>query len=270
MAGYDPGSPDSLPGLDYWWRGRESAAAAAVRDPRFSPAVIEASVRRILAAWAASAAAGDDGPLAAVARPEAVQILLHPDRAHRRARLVVRDLAVSRAYVNGIAPGDDPPLLWVEVSGTARRYVAEPGGVALAGEPDAPTSFIEHWSLTADGAPPWPWRLSFGHTEVVEDRVSYHFISRPESPEEYRRRTGRAWPADAPPARRFRIQASYAEHDEKIGGGVHLVVDQDTVPSRAEAERLVWPLVDAEVQDRLGPGEWRPSLNSIEVLALLD
>jgi len=98
----------------------------------------------------------------------------------------------------------------------------------------------------------------------------YHFISRPETPEEYRRRTGRAGPAGARPARRFRIQADYAEHDEKIGGGVHAFVDQDTAPTRAQAEQIGWPLVRAEVERRLGPGDWRPSLSTIEVLWLLD
>jgi hypothetical protein len=98
----------------------------------------------------------------------------------------------------------------------------------------------------------------------------YRFISRPETPEEYRWRTGRAWAAGALPARRFRIQADYAEHDEKIGGGVHAFVEQDTVPTRAQAEQIGWPLVRAAVERRLGPGDWRPSLSTIEVRWLLD
>ena len=104
-------------------------------------------------------------------------------------------------------------------------------------------------------------------TSSIDD---YQFISRPETPEEYRRRTGRAWPAGAPPARRFRIQADYAEHDEKIGGGVHAFIEQDTPPTRAQAEQIGWALVQAAVQRRLGPGDWRPSLATIEVLWLID
>jgi hypothetical protein len=48
------------------------------------------------------------------------------------------------------------------------------------------------------------------------------------------------------------------------------IVEQDAAPPRAAAEQLAWPLVQAVVQARLGPGEWRPSLNTIEVLGLLD
>jgi hypothetical protein len=269
-AGLGSGSPGPAPGLDYWWRGRESVAAAGARDGRFDPAFVAASVRRILAAWAASATAGEDGPLAAVAPPEAVQIMLHPDRSRPRARLIVRGLQVSRIYLSSIAPHLDPPRMSVEISGTGQRYLAEPpGGPGPAADGDALARFTEHWSLTADGARPWPWRLSFGYPEMVEDAGSYHFISRPESPAEYRRRTGRAWPATGPPARRFRIQADYAEHDEKIGGGVHAFVDRATAPSRAEAEQVAWPLIDAAVRGRLGPGDWRPSLSTIEVLWLI-
>jgi hypothetical protein len=103
-------------------------------------------------------------------------------------------------------------------------------------------------------------------TSSIDD---YQFISRPETPEEYRQRTGRTWPAAAPARRRFRIQADYAEHDEKIGGGVHAFVEQDTAPTRAQAEAIGWPLVQAAVEGRLGPGDWRPSLNTLEVRWLL-
>jgi hypothetical protein len=260
-------------GFGYWWRGREKTEAAAADDGRFDPGLIEASVRRVIAAWAAAAGAGQDDPLGAAARPAAISLLLHPDRARPRARLIAADVLVDRIYVSGIAPDREPPRLSLEFTYGARRSVAEPGtGTVLTADDPAPerAEYREHWQLAADGARPWPWRLWYGFTETVEELSYYNFLSRLESPEEYRGRTGRPWPAAGPPARRFRIQADYAEHDEKIGGAVVIIVEQDAAPPRAAAEQLAWPLVQAEVQDRLGPGEWRPSLNTIEVLGLLD
>jgi hypothetical protein len=95
-------------GFGYWWRGREKTEAAAARDGRFDPGLIEASVRRVIAAWAAAAAAGQDDPLGAAARPAAISILLHPDRARPRARLIAADVLVDRIYVSSIAPDREP------------------------------------------------------------------------------------------------------------------------------------------------------------------
>jgi hypothetical protein len=49
----------------------------------------------------------------------------------------------------------------------------------------------------------------------------------------------------------------------------------DPVPAldywwRGRESVAAWPLVEAEVTDRLGPGEWRPTLGTIGVLAVLD
>jgi hypothetical protein len=45
-------------------------------------------------------------------------------------------------------------------------------------------------------------------------------------------------------------------------------VDQPTVPTREEAERLVWPAIWAETARALGEGDWRPSLNWLDVVEL--
>ena len=52
-------------------------------------------------------------------------------------------------------------------------------------------------------------------------------------------------------------------------GAAMTVVDRETKPTREEAEELVYPAVHAETTRRLGEGDWRPSLNYLEVRQLL-
>jgi hypothetical protein len=47
-------------------------------------------------------------------------------------------------------------------------------------------------------------------------------------------------------------------------------VVRQAAPDRDEAVRLVWPAVEAETSRALGEGDWRPSLNSLEVVELRD
>ena len=97
------------------------------------------------------------------------------------------------------------------------------------------------------------------------------FTSRQESVAEYHRRTGSAAepvPA-AGPVRRFRITSGFAEHNEKIGDSASVEVDRKSPPARDEAEKLIWPAIDEVTTSRLGPGEWWPSMNWLDVIELL-
>ena len=106
--------------------------------------------------------------------------------------------------------------------------------------------------------------------------LGYVFTSRRETPEEYRRRTASAEsltesPAAAGPAQRvFRLTAGFAEHDERLGSSASVEVRRETPPSLAEAERLIWPAVWEVTISALGDGDWRPSLNWLDVVELLD
>ena len=86
-------SPAELADLDFDGEARAAALDLALADGRFDPDLIEASVRRAVAAWA-EAVDGPDAPLEAVARPSAVDELLHP--RGDRSRLVVRGAARAR------------------------------------------------------------------------------------------------------------------------------------------------------------------------------
>ena len=97
----------------------------------------------------------------------------------------------------------------------------------------------------------------------------YVFTSRVETPEEYRRRTGSAAAPVAGAPQAFRVTAGFAEHDERLGSSASVQVRRETAPGPEEAEKLVWPAVWQVTVRALGPGDWRPSLNWLDVIELL-
>jgi hypothetical protein len=68
--------------------------------------------------------------------------------------------------------------------------------------------------------------------------------------------------------RTFRITAGFAEHDVRFGASASVQVQRATAPGRDEAEQLVWPAVEEATVNALGEGDWRPSLNWIDVIEL--
>ena len=117
-----------------------------------------------------------------------------------------------------------------------------------------------------------PWRLAYSRMETLDEYEHYVFISRRETPEEYRQRTGSsASPVTAAgPVRRYRIIAGFAEHDERFGSRAEVEVQREAAPARYEAVDLVWPSVDEETIRGLGTGDWHPSLLWVDVIELLD
>ena len=111
--------------------------------------------------------------------------------------------------------------------------------------------------------------VASGHVQTLDHYLGYVFTSRRESPEEYRQRTSpSAGPAAAGPPRVFRLIAGFAEHDERLGSRVSIEVRRETAPARDEAEELVWPAIWEETTRALGAGDWRPSLNWLDVIEL--
>jgi hypothetical protein len=107
--------------------------------------------------------------------------------------------------------------------------------------------------------------------EALDGHLGYRFISRDETAEEYRARTGAATGAGAlVPSGTYQLSTGFAEHDERFGGAATAEVQSETAPTRDEAERLAWPAVWAETERALGPGEWRPSLNWLDTVRLLE
>lgn len=103
-------------------------------------------------------------------------------------------------------------------------------------------------------------------------QAGYAYISRRETPEEFARRTGsHLTPVAATgPMRTYLLVSGFAEHDEKVGALARIEVHLAAPPSRAEAERLIWPAIWEVTADRLGDGDWRPSMNWLDVIEFLE
>ena len=146
-----------LADLDFDGDARHAAMDLSVVDGRFAPDVLEAAARRAVDAWA-EAVDGDDAPLEAVASPEAVEALLHPDGPN--TRLVVRGPALERLRIARLDAAHQPATLEVEAHVRGRRYVEDRDTAALlSGSKDAAVGFVERWTLALDGADDAPWRL---------------------------------------------------------------------------------------------------------------
>ena len=156
-------------------------------------------------------------------------------------------------------PGADPGLLWVQFEFAGRRRFADPPG-----EDDSETPFAGLLQLRQadDGS----WRLTSGQVQTLDEYLGYVFTRRRETPEEYHRRAA----GSSGLGRGFRLLAGFAEHDEKFGSSAEVVVRRETAPTRDEAVQLIWPAIEDETARALGAGDWRPSLNWLDLIELLD
>jgi len=257
----------------------ETMRLAGERDNRLGASAVARATRLAVAAWA-MAVEGDDTTLTAMAQSDAAHWLLHPAMEHWQVAPGPRvtRIKISRLDAGTGAEADvDQPKLQVDVEFTGRRRFDDPSRIDAA---DGDTLFIARLDLTLAGTGPEPWQLSSGRVWTEDQYRGYVFTSHRESPEEYRQRTGSSAGAGAAaPARAaapagtprvFRLIAGFAEHDERFGSTAVVEVRRETVPSRDEAEQLIWPAIDAETTRALGAGDWRPSLNWLDVIELLE
>jgi predicted lipid-binding transport protein (Tim44 family) len=152
-------APDSFAPAELAGGGAGALAVAdlALADGRFDPGLIDATVRRIVAAWEV-AVDGDDSALEALAHPGAVRALLHQGE---HTRPVIRGAEVLGVRIGQLDAAAAPPVVTVDVELRARRYVEDRDTAALlSGNRDAPATWTAAWRLALDGAPEWPWRLS--------------------------------------------------------------------------------------------------------------
>jgi predicted lipid-binding transport protein (Tim44 family) len=143
--------------LDFDGDARAAANDLSLADPRFAPDILEAAARRAVAGWA-EAVDGEDDQLAAVASPEALRQLLHPNG--EGTRLVVRGPQVRRLRIAALDAAAQPPTMAVEVDVTGRRYLENRDTAAVvSGSRDSETQFTERWTMALDGADDTPWRV---------------------------------------------------------------------------------------------------------------
>jgi hypothetical protein len=250
--------------LDVYPSAAQTMQVAGGRDSRLSADGVTSAARQAVTAWAL-AVDGDETTLAALAQPHAANQLMHPVRQHWQ---VAPGPTVTRIAVLSLDADAQPPQLGVHFEFAGRRRFEVPD---QAEDTDGTTQFVGLLQLTLQDSGRWPWQLSSGQVETLDDYLGYVFTSRRESPDEYRERAGAAAaPAPARPGRAFRLIAGFAEHDERFGATASIEVRRETAPTRAEAEELVWPAVLAETRKALGDGDWLPSLNWLDVVELLD
>lgn len=231
---------------------------AAGRDGRLSAGAVTRLAQQAVAAWA-SAVDGDDRALAALGGPDAASWLTQP--VNDKTTRLSPGARVTAVEISGVDAGRSPARLDVRFEFTGRWQQAR--------DEDG-TDFVGFLKLELDGAGPKPWRLTAGYLQRLSSWLGYQFTSRRETPEEYQRRTGSAAvPAPASGRdRTFRLTAGFAEHDERYGGSASVQVSRPIPPARAEAEALIWPAIEAAAEQALGPGDWYPSLNWLEVTEL--
>jgi predicted lipid-binding transport protein (Tim44 family) len=121
--------------------------------------VLEAAVRRAIAAWA-EAVDGEDAPLERVASVEAIDALLYAGDGERRTRLVVRGPRAEAVTIEAVDATAQPARMTVAVSVRGRRYREDRATAAIVeGSRDHETAFTERWTLALDGAADAPWRI---------------------------------------------------------------------------------------------------------------
>jgi hypothetical protein len=232
---------------------------AAERNSRLAAGAVTQLAHRAVAAWV-SAVNGDDRALAALGGPDAASWLTQP--VNSKSMRLSPGARVTAIEISGVDADRSPARLDIRFEFTGRWQQDSDG---------ADTDFVGFMTLVLDGPGSQPWRLTAGYLQRLSSWLGYQFTSRPETPEEHQQRTGQA--SAPPPAdgqdRTFRLTAGFAEHDERYGGRASVQVSRPIPPSRAEAEALIWPAIEAATEQALGPGDWRPSLNWLEVIELL-
>ncbi|HUN35217.1 MAG TPA: hypothetical protein VMU95_24720 [Trebonia sp.] len=244
-------------------------------------------VRQVVAAWV-TAVNGDESALRALAEL-ARSDLGAADDGHAAAYDLLHP--VRKDWM--IAPGPEVAgieLLRLDLSGDAPelsvrwRFTGSQkyGGPVI---PPGWTGSRDHdyvglADLTFDESRPFPWRMTHGHVETLDDYYGYTFTSRDETPEEYQARSEPAVVSRAAlvPGGTYRLVASFAEHDHRFGGEATSDVDSDVPLTRAEAQRLAEDAIAVEARQRMasmypvdgGEMEARPSLNALLVTRLLE
>ena len=241
----------------------ETMRQAGALDHRYSADHVSRTARQVVAAWA-MAVDGHDTALAAIAEADAAYWPMHPDQGRWQ---VTPGPRVTQIKIWALEPDSEPPRFRIHFEFVGRRQFVDPTEVENA---DGDPAFVGMLNLTLTDS--GPWHLESGHVETLDEYLHYVFTSRRETAEEYHRRTGSAAApaAGAGPARKYRVIAGFAEHDERFGSRAEVEVQQEAAPTRYEAVDLVWPAIDEETSRALGEGDWQPCLLWVDLIELLD
>ena len=257
----------------------------AEHDRRFGADRLAAAAREAITAWT-MAVSGDQTRLVEIGEPDTVSYLLQPER--RRWR-VGPDPQVTGIVIWRLEPETGEVSISFDFIGRRQftdQAEAERASALKGGEPaDAEIPCVGMIKLTVDPASgqddPWPWRLTSGSIQTLDEYRGYVFTVRRELAGRVRashRLAGSPWltgwvplePLTEDRRRRFRLVSGFAEHDEKFGSSADIDFTSEAVPTRDEAEALIGPAIWAETTRALGQGDWRPSMNWLDVIELVD
>ncbi|MGE4425711.1 MAG: TIM44-like domain-containing protein [Solirubrobacteraceae bacterium] len=128
-------------------------------DDRFSPAVLQIAVRRVVTAWT-DAIDGADDPLLRVADQQAVDHLLYGGDAAHRVRTVVRGATVDEVRIDTLDGEATPPAMEVTVAYAGAWYREDRDTQAVtAGSRDRRVRRTVRWRLAITDDQVEPWRL---------------------------------------------------------------------------------------------------------------
>lgn len=132
----------------------------SVVDGRFAPAVLEACVRRTVAAWE-EAVDGDDAAFSELADAAAVDELLTGGDREGRTRLVVRGAHMRAVTATALDLDARPPLVTVDVTISAQRFRehTSDGAPVVPSSVGETVTFTDTW-FVALSAGAVPWRLT--------------------------------------------------------------------------------------------------------------
>jgi hypothetical protein len=242
----------------------EKADVAGDDDQRLGPDMLCRTARLAVAAWAL-AVNGDHSTLTSLGPADVLYWLLHPVR---KPWQVGPGPVVTRIDVWGLEPDARPPELQLSFRFSGRRRYDD--GQKASGDSGGQTMFQGIFTMALAGRGSWPWQLKTAHISTLDDYDGYVYTSRSETAEEFRARTGSAAePVRAGLPRTYRLVTGFAEHDERFGSAATVDVQRDAPPEREDAAELLWPAIGAEVTRALGQGDWRPSMNWLDVVELL-
>lgn len=164
------------------------AAAMTAAGGWCGQALAAQAARLGIMAWA-MAAGGDDSLLLRIGDAQQAGFLLHP---YRKDWVIAPGPVVTRISIWQLethGPGAARMKVSWDFTG-AQRYdgpVAPPG---WRGPGD--WEFTGMLTLELTGDEPFPWRLTSGHVDSLDHVLGYPFLTRDETPGEYRARTGSA------------------------------------------------------------------------------
>jgi len=138
---------------------RDRLLDLAVIDSRFSPALIDATIRHLLDAWEQETL--DHAPrLAPRTAATARRQLLHPAGDDPSERFAIRDVELAGWEPIAVDPDQAPPCMTLSVSITAIRFVTDAKDVIIAGTSTIRHAIELHWKLELAGQPDVLWQLA--------------------------------------------------------------------------------------------------------------